>query len=145
MNREIKFRGKRVDTGEWVYGYLCYLSYKAYIKDDSDKTTNPRRIDGTTADIRMVEVDPATVGQYTGLHDKNGKEIYEGDVVSFDDCTSTESGWWEQSCTGVVVWCNETVAFEVTDRLSAESYEVLDECVVIGNIYENPELLEGME
>lgn len=83
--------------------------------------------------------------QYTGRKDINDKEIFEGDIVSFDDCTSTESGYCERGCIGVVEWCNETVSFEVSNRLSAESYEVLDECVVIGNIYENPELLEGKE
>lgn len=80
--------------------------------------------------------------QYTGRKDINDKEIFEGDIVSFDDCTSTESGYCERGCIGVVEWCNETVSFEVSNRLSAESYEVLDECVVIGNIYENPELME---
>lgn len=83
--------------------------------------------------------------QYTGRKDINDKEIFEGDIVSFDDCRSTESGYCERGCIGVVEWCNETVSFEVSNRLSAESYEVLDECVVIGNIYENPELLEGKE
>ena len=83
--------------------------------------------------------------QYTGRKDINDKEIFEGDIVSFDDCTSTESGYCERGCIGVVEWCDETVSFEVSNRLSAESYEVLDECVVIGNIYENPELLEGKE
>ena len=80
--------------------------------------------------------------QYTGRKDINNKEICEGDIVSFDDCTSTESGYWEQGCIGVVEWHTETVSFEVTNRLSAESYEVLDDCVVIGNIYDNPELLD---
>jgi len=80
--------------------------------------------------------------QYTGLKDINDKEIFEGDIVSFDDCTSTESGYCERGCIGVVEWCNETASFEVSNRLSAESYEVLDECVIIGNIYENPELLK---
>lgn len=79
--------------------------------------------------------------RYTGRKDINGKEIFEGDIVSFDDCTSTDSGYWEQSCMGVVEWCNETVSFEVTNRLSAKSYEVLDECIIMGNIYENPDLL----
>ena len=80
--------------------------------------------------------------QYTGRKDINDKEIFEGDIVSFDDCTSTESGYCERGCIGVVEWCDETVSFEVSNRLSAESYEVLDECVIIGNIYENPELLK---
>jgi uncharacterized phage protein (TIGR01671 family) len=90
-------------------------------------------------DIYLCEV---VLMQYTGRKDINGKEIFEGDIVSFDDCTSTESGYWERGCIGVVEWCNETVSFEVSNRHSAESYEVLDECVVIGNIYKNPELLE---
>lgn len=96
-------------------------------------------VDEELFDIYLCEV---VLMQYTGRKDINDKEIYEGDIVSFDDCTSTESGYWEQGCIGVVEWCNETVSFEVTNRLSAESYEVLDECVVIGNIHENPELLE---
>ena len=78
--------------------------------------------------------------QYTGLKDCQGIEIYEGDIIGFDDCTSTESGYWEQQCIGVVEWCDETVSFEVSNRLSAESYEVLSECLVVGNIYENPDL-----
>lgn len=48
-------------------------------------------------------------------------------------------------CIGKVVWDDETISFQVTNRLSAESYEVLDECSVIGNIFDNPELLESEE
>lgn len=90
----------------------------------------------------FIDNDNYVVMQYTGLKDKNGTEIYEGDIIGFEDYTSTESGYWEQQCTGVVEWCDETVSFEVSNRLSAESYEVLDECLVIGNIYENPNLLK---
>jgi uncharacterized phage protein (TIGR01671 family) len=110
--------------------------------DPDQATCDLAAIDEELFDIYLHEVETM---QYIGRKDINGKDICEGDVVSFDDSTSTESGYWERGCIGVVEWCNETVSFEVSNRLSAESYEVLDECVVIGNIYENPELLEGME
>lgn len=63
--REYKFRGKRIDNGQWVYGYLFKIWDKCYI------------LWGTTNDgPNMTEVDPETIGQYTGLHDKNNVEIY---------------------------------------------------------------------
>jgi uncharacterized phage protein (TIGR01671 family) len=107
--------------------------------DPDQATCDLAAVDEELFDIYLNDVE---LMQYIGRKDINGKEICEGDIVSFDDCTSTESGYWERGCIGVVKWCNETVSFEVSNRLSAESYEVLDECVVIGNIYENPELLD---
>ena len=87
--------------------------------------------------------DESTICQCTGLKDKNGKLIWENDVVGFWDTYSTENGQAEMDCIGKVVWDNETISFQVTNRLSAESYEVLDECSVIGNIFDNLELLES--
>ncbi len=107
--------------------------------DPDQATCDLAAVDEELFDIYLNDVE---LMQYIGRKDINGKEICEGDIVSFDDCTSTESGYWERGCIGVVKWCNETVSFEVSNRFSAESYEVLDECVVIGNIYENPELLD---
>jgi hypothetical protein len=56
---------------------------------------------------------------------------------------STESGYAESCCTGCVFWDKETASFQVGNRLSAESYEVLEECAIIGNIYDGPRLLEA--
>ena len=87
--------------------------------------------------------DESTICQCTGLKDKNGKLIWENDIVAYWDAYNTENGQAEMDCIGKVVWDDETISFQVTNRLSAESYEVLDECSVIGNIFDNKELLES--
>ena len=88
---------------------------------------------GLPNQIRGYEVDPSTLCQCTGLTDRNGNLIWENDLVAFEDTTSTENGCWEQNCVGKVVWDDETASFQVTGRLSAESYEVLHDCAVIGS------------
>ena len=134
MEDRYLFRAKRIDNGEWVQGYLFGIWEKRYI------------LWGMTNDIpNMIEVDPTTICQCTGLKDKNGKLIWENDVVGFWDTYSTENGQAEMDCIGKVVWDDETISFQVTNRLSAESYEVLDECSVIGNVFDNKELLESEE
>ena len=127
-------KAKRIDNGEWVQGYLYGIWEKRYV------------LCGMTNDIPdMIEVDTSTICQCTGLKDKNGQKIWENDVVGFWDTYSTENGQAEADCIGKVVWDDETISFQVTNRLSAESYEVLDECGVIGNIFDNQELLESEE
>ena len=140
MNNRYLYRAKRIDNGEWVEGYLiadeqneekCFIGYVFGTNDD-----------GTPHDFDVVAVDPSTICQCAGLRDKNGKLIWENDIVSFLDMYSTENGWSESGCVGKVAWDDETISFQVTNRLSAESYEVLDECLVIGNIFDNTELSE---
>lgn len=70
MNREIKFKGKRIDNDKWMVGDLNHLVDGMYISNDHGSN--------------MARVYPDTVGQYTGLKDKNGKEIYNGDILAHD-------------------------------------------------------------
>lgn len=122
--REILFRGKRVSDGEWVYGNL-------FIPDRED---TPTQICIGTSIIRITyDVIPETVGQYTGLKDKNDKRIFEWDVVK----TSHKNGVieWCDYCASFVVLCKGTFVTENT--LSGH-----EELEVIGNIHDNPELLE---
>lgn len=94
--------------------------------------------------LKITEIDPETLCQYTGLTDKNGERIWENDIVSFIDVTSTENGYWERDCVGRVAWDFECVCFRASGTLSAESWEVLQDCIVQGNIFDNPELLQEM-
>lgn len=136
-NREILFRGKRKDNGEWMYGDLLRE------KDVFDVIrTKIFEIRGSGY-FAKEEIIPETRGQYTGFVDFNGTKIFEGDIVAFDDCTNTESGYCEQNCRGEVIWDAETGNFQVTGRLLAESYEVFVNCIIIGNIHDNPDLLKG--
>lgn len=137
MENRFLSRGKRIDNGEWVEGYLSYPfctekgneSYYFYAKD-------------SLGFFCRCVVDASTICRCTGREDMNGNLIWENDIVAYCDTYSTESGLSEADCIGEVLWDDETMSFQVTNRLSAESYEVLDECSVIGNIFDNPELLE---
>ena len=146
MNDRYLYRAKRTDNGEWIVGNRIddgvtgqvFIHAAGNTVNESDKV-------GEDGCLRFVafEVAPSTICQCTGKHDiPENKMIYEHDFVSFLDTYSTENGYAEQYCVGEVLWDDEELCFYVTNRLSAESYEVLDDCKVIGNRFDNPELLE---
>lgn len=129
MNRVIKFRGKRLDNGEWVYGYLYSKDELSWILTEVGFQTKPSDVHGPAeydSDIGYIAVDPETVGQLTNLLDRNGKEIYDKDIVT--------DGYNNKYGTYVVSWDHEKAGW---DFVSHDGREL----EIIGNIYENPDLL----
>lgn len=146
--REILFRGRRIDNGQWAEGaflndrdgafYICPAVSDITYGDNG----NRRRIGC------WFKVDPTTVGQYTGMIDNDGKRIFEGDVVYsiyskrnyvvlFDEYTYTGAGFGEESAHG---WYGVEFGGYKTPMGSAENW-----AVIVGNIHDNPELLEEID
>lgn len=130
--REILFRGKRVDNGEWVCGY--------YVYDDSGQLTEKPRADiirlhEHPCGFSMIpyEVIPETVGQYTGLTDKNGNKIFEGDIVKTNGAV--------YGCR----WAEYNYEFEFANENENYGIAYAQDVEIIGNIHDNPELLKGGE
>lgn len=138
MNDRYLYRAKRTDNGEWIEGYYAYAYGKHYIITVGVTCALPPY----HWYFKNHEVDPSTICQCTGKTDIEKNLIFEHDAVSFLDATSTEYGYSEHLQVGEVLWDDETASFQVTERLSAESYEVLEDCKVLGNTIDNPELLE---
>lgn len=148
--RTIKFRGKRIDNGEWIVGDLLHIAGGCliYFGSDTDTTepdiekSNPIAVEFFKDEIAVVDYD--TVEQFTGLLDKNGTEIYEGDILRLGNSDSgvCEVGWSES----VSAYC---IRFHFEAELGLKPLGSWKECerniVVIGNIHDNPELLKGGE
>ena len=128
--RTIIFRGKRLDNGEWVYGFIVKMFGTYHIIDKDDENT-------------AYEVIPETIGQYTGLKDKNGKRIFEGDILgSRYNYLSPDNVAVE-----VVKWfCNSWVIQE-GDRMPTmlEEDEIMPYSEVVGNVHDNKELWGGTD
>lgn len=146
MENRYLCRGKRIDDRKMIEGHLIQTEVDGYVRSWISAVNDPTRLQKIGkhyTDWRSYEVDPATICQCTGRTDRDEILIFEHDVIAYLDTYSTESGYAEADCVGEVVWDKETLSFQVTNRLSAESWEVLDgECKVLGNTIDNPELLE---
>lgn len=132
--REIKFRGKCFDNGEWIYGdyHKRAGGVHCIIKMEPDEN-------GKVVYI-VHQVAPDTIGQFTGLHDKNGKEIYEGDIVESDGYSGARHyvGYRKEEAMFVAYIIGTTPQ----DYCSVFQNWINDyEKKVIGNIHDNPELL----
>lgn len=146
MNREIIFRGKIIDNSGWAYGSLVVEVDKNYIALNIND--NIKRDD---YDVYMVEVIPRTVGQYAGLYDKNGKAIWEGDIVKITEKEkiSKHKVISMKPIIADIEWSEEYLTYTLITTSVKDAFEsltdYLDECdiEVIGNIYDNPELLGG--
>ena len=137
--REILFRGKRTDNGEWIYGDLMQNVDCIKIREQEKDVKHI---------AKSFEIDLETVGQYTDLADKNGKRIFEGDIVA--------QNWYDydeprDDSFGKVVFCEYDCSFSVMD-VNKDGFMPLGRCgsyhwevEVIGNIHDNPELLKGGE
>lgn len=132
--REILFRGKRTDNGEWIYGNYCYAEF-------IDKRGYEDLIIEQPANGETRRVIPETVGQYTGLTDKNGKKIFEGDIVA------GALIWQEKRKNGLVAFKDGSFGL-MWYRGGVEQFNAFTsmcnvEYEVIGNIHDNPDLLKG--
>lgn len=131
MNREIKFRAKRLDRGMFAYGYFVKTPITTEFNCDGQFLDSGVGRFCIVQDNVAHEVDINTLGQFTGLLDCNKKEIYEGDIVEINGKRAE------------IAWGDAGFYFKDT-RLEFDQYELADDkgyMKIIGNIYKNPELL----
>ena len=130
MEDRYLFKAKRIDNGEWVEGYLYGIWEKRYI------------LWGMTNDVpNMIEVDPTTICQCTGLKDKNGKLIWKNDIAK-DEKGNLYKAFWQKNYyqySWICIKSNYLPIGAQWNLWSIKSFEI----EVIGNIFDNPELLES--
>lgn len=144
--REILFRGKRKDNGKWVYGHL------ASFLDGVKASIHPPYYLGVVEEMNFYCVDPFTVGQYTGMNDKNDKRIFEGDIIQFGDKRlvvwwNAEAFQWQAKEQREVVYTYKAISDRaIFDNIDLGWIYAEIPCLgrmtteIIGNIYDNPEL-----
>lgn len=143
MNREILFRGKRVDNGKWVYGFYGEFHNRPIHDAPNSCQIFELREDaylcGSAIGGIWHEVIPSTIGQYTGLIDKNGTRIFEGDILKQKRYGMSEAPFsvdWNAEGAG---WY-----FVDVDGHTDELWQsICNSCTVVGNIHDNPDMLTG--
>lgn len=152
--REILFRAKAINrgpnreyrtnykNGDWVYGLITKLYNDIY------KDILPAEMRNTD-EVSGIEVDYKTIGEYTGLKDKNGERIFEGDIVTYADAVADFEGYHDDvflNCGEVGISAWDGIYFtnrQTVDMSDLYESETMVDCEVIGNIFDNPELLKG--
>ena len=139
--REILFRGKRLDNGEWAEGYFVNLWMINYQKHQPIITDN---------NAVSYDVDPSTISQYTGLKDKNGERVWEGDILHIAKISDGIGGYYQPPLdypVNVVVkwdlcaWMWETLCDDKRYITFPDAW-CHYECEIIGNVHDNPELIK---
>ena len=133
--REILFRAKHEDSNNWVYGNL--LQYK-------DGSCSIREKDSSEHGFKRWIVEPETVGQFTGITDKNGVKIFEGDILKVGENLLAEITYVEENVQDYgdeIHAAFHAVIQKHNKTVPIDSY-FLNNCKIIGNIHENPELLK---
>ena len=128
--REIKFRAKRTDTGAWVYGDIQHVQ-RINTKEEAEQSG--RRSEPAVR-VANYDVDEETIGQSTGLYDESGRAVYEGDLLRGYDNNVIEVVWSDACFCGCI--SNTIVSLRILD---------VEDRDVIGNIYDNKELLERVK
>lgn len=134
--RTIKFRGKNIHTGEWLYGDYHREGKTRYITKPGDYLRE-------YAPIEFI-VDANTIGQFTGLYDKNGKEIYEHDIVLFSVHIKQEVVF-SHGAFGYPLYGGEFISYAGNPNFTFNPLDRSKEHEVIGNIHDNPELIKRPE
>lgn len=141
--RELYSRGKSTQNGEWMHGYYCQMNETTYAFE-VDYKTHPVKVFhliaqdsmtdwGLPNKLRLCEVDPETVGMYTGKNDRNAKRIYEGDILRNERTSEMVSVWWDEEHCGFVCKGGSVSPVQV-GSLNGHS-------TIIGNIHDNPEMI----
>ena len=128
--RQIKFRGKEINTGEWVYGFYTQGSL-------IDPNTGKEKVRHIIHADFLHDVKQETIGQFTGMNDKNGKEIYEGDIISL---SGSPFGYIKWNPNGYF-YIHTSAKFEYQDSIAVGKIIKKFPAEVISNIFDNPELI----